>query len=99
MVFSEFTEFVTNLRRLGLEYFRRFYGPYRALVVSNKDPNGLGRIQIECPRAHLSAENNRWIMPMMNAAGAKHGEFWPPEKGEAVWIFFDNGDPTMPACY
>ncbi len=96
MIFSDYLE---NLYRFGLEFFRKFYGPYRAIVIDNKDPDVKGRIQVQCPRALLSAKNNIWICPMMDGAGAKMGVFWPPEIGHAVWIFFDNGDPTRPLGY
>jgi hypothetical protein len=98
-----FSEFLEKLMRLGLEYFRRYYGPYRARVISNVDPENRGRVLVECPRARLLAPDpssaSTWALPMMAGAGPGHGEFWPPEKGSVVWVFFDNGDPTAPLCY
>lgn len=94
----KFGEFLDQLYRLGLEYFRRYYGPYRATVVNNDDPEFRGRVMVECPRAKLSKNNGHWIMPM-ESSGPKHGQFWPPEIGAVVWIFFDNGDPSVPLCY
>jgi hypothetical protein len=96
---SDFDEFTGNLKRLGLEYFRRYYGPYRAIVEDNADPAGLGRVTVSCPRARMLKDNGHWLFPMAAGAGPGHGEFFPPEKGDAVWIFFDNGDPNEPACY
>lgn len=96
---EDFNDFRSQLMRLGLEYFRKYYGPYRAIVESNEDPAGLGRVIVNCPRARLLKDNNIWIFPMMSGAGAGHGEFFPPEKDDAVWVFFDNGDPAVPACY
>ena len=32
-------------------------------------------------------------------AAVKSGLFWPPETGEYVFVFFDNGDPTKPIAY
>jgi uncharacterized protein involved in type VI secretion and phage assembly len=98
-VLSEFREFVTNLRQYGLEFFGLYYGPYRARVVNNADPKGLARVQIECPRARLTGLNGVWLLPMMAGAGDRCGVFWPPEEGETVWVFFDNGNFSEPACY
>lgn len=105
----KFTEFVEELYRFGLERFRRYYGPYRAIVVDNKDPEQKGRIQVSCVRARLGGDNGIWLWPMMHGAGITNrytagqqnacGIFWPPEIGEAVWIHFDNGDPVKPLCY
>jgi len=93
-----FTEFIQNLYRFGMEYFRRYYGPYRAIVTSNDDPEFRGRVQVECPRARLSAGNGMWLLPMQSS-GSQHGEFWPPDVGSVVWVFFDNGDFEAPLCY
>lgn len=94
-----FEEFIDNLMRFGAEYYRLYYGPYRAKVITNKDPEGAGRILVECPRARLPARNAQWALPMMHGAGKQHGIFWPPEDGDFVFIFFDNGDPRNPLCY
>lgn len=92
-------EFLEYLTRFGLEYYRRYYGPYRAKVVNNKDPEGLGRIIAEIPRARVPKENGEWILPMMHGAGSEHGFFWPPEEQDYVFVFFDNGDPRKPLGY
>ena len=96
---SEFMDFLTNLQQYGLEYFRRYYGPYKARVVDNADPQALGRVQVECQRARLTGFNGVWVLPMMSGAGENAGVFWPPEEGEIVWLFFDNGDFHEPLCY
>lgn len=83
----------------GLEYFRRYYGPYKGRVVNNRDPKKLGRIKVYCPRAKLSRNNSIWVLPMSSFSGDGYGSFFPPEEGDVVWIFFENGDPTTPLCY
>lgn len=98
-VAEDFVDFTSGLKNFGLEYYRRFYGPYRAIVEDNADPAGLGRVSVSCPRARLNKDNNQWLFPMSAGAGKGYGEFFPPEIGDAVWIFFDNGDPSVPACY
>ncbi len=94
-----FSDFLDKLYRLGLESLRKYYGPYRAIVVDNKDPDGQGKIQVVCPRALLTEFNGIWILPMMDGAGNDKGVFWPPDVKDGVWIFFDNGDPTRPCGY
>lgn len=90
---------VDEIVRFGLEYFRRYYGPYRARVLSNKDPSGTGRVRVQVPRASIGPNSQEWILPMMAGSGPKCGVFWPPEENDYVWVFFDNGDPEEPACY
>lgn len=92
-------EFIDFIIRFGLEYYRRYYGPYRAKVINNKDPEGLGRIIVEVPRAKLHPSNAKWVLPMMSGAGKEHGVFWPPEENDYVFVFFDNGDPDRPLGY
>lgn len=96
---NKLEEFLDYLVRFGLEYYRRYYGPYRARVISNKDPEGLGRITVEVPRAKLHQLNAKWVFPMMHGAGKEHGIFWPPEENDYVFVFFDNGDPERPLGY
>jgi uncharacterized protein involved in type VI secretion and phage assembly len=96
---TEFEMFKDALYRFGLEYFRRYHGPYRCVVEDNKDPAGLGRIIVSCPRARLLAENGNWVFPMMHGAGKECGIFWPPVEKDHVFVFFENGDPTNPLGY
>lgn len=96
---DEFNRFKDDLFRFGLEGLRRYHGPYKAKVEDNCDPSGLGRILVSCPRARLLADNNVWVLPIMHGAGKDHGIFWPPEKDDYVFIFFENGDPTVPMGY
>jgi len=91
--------FVEAIRRFGLEWFGRFYGPYMAIVTSNRDPLGMGRIQVECPRAMMSPGNGHWLLPMAAGAGPGCGMVWPPPEGTTVWIFFDNGNVDKPHSY
>jgi uncharacterized protein involved in type VI secretion and phage assembly len=106
------SEFIEDIYRFGLERFRKFYGPYAAIVINNQDPEGKGRIQVSCPRAKLGADSGIWLWPMFVGAGTTNrnnltpgapqnpcGFFWVPPVSEMVFIFFDNGDPTKPLCW
>lgn len=96
---NDFNDFLTQLRRVGLEAERLYYGPYRARVVDNKDPAKQGRIRVECKRAKLPPENRSWVLPMMHGASEGCGVFWPPQEDDLVWLFFDNGNPLDPLGY
>lgn len=96
---TSFENFIEKIQRLGMEEFRRYHGPYRAQVLSNQDPDGLGRVLVECPRAKFLGKNAVWVDPMWWGAGDGTGIFWPPEDSEFVFVFFDNGDPTKPMAY
>jgi uncharacterized protein involved in type VI secretion and phage assembly len=97
MPLDKLSQFLADVRQWGLEYFGKYYGPYRAIVISNKDPSGMGRIKVECPRARIAESG--WILPAMSGAGFQSGEFFPPEPNDSVFVFFDNGDPQVPSCY
>lgn len=92
------------LQRIGLIAFGRFLSPYRGVVHRVDDPETRGRIQARIPRTGPASpgENegvlNVWIDPMCGA-GQDRGMFWPPEKGDLVWIYFDEGSPKNPLAY
>jgi len=104
MFFNDvFSNFLDNLLRFGLEYFGRFYGIYRGIVVSNKDEDGVGKIKVQVPAVKGKLELTSWAVPIFRFAGAdkddsskKYGEFYPPEEGDGVWVTFENGDPNYP---
>ena len=99
LLINRFEEFTQTIRRIGLEYFGRYYAPQRGIVTSNSDPAGQGRIEVKIPAVNLKEKSNKWLWPMMSGAGTGHGEFFPPEPGDGVWVFFENGDPDHPMCY
>ena len=95
-----FENFFSNLMLHGLEYFKRYYGSYMAIVRDNKDPEGRGRIQAYCPEVGQQDPGPAvWIQPALSGAGNSRGTFWPPEIGDGVWVKFANGDPSKPKTY
>jgi hypothetical protein len=66
------------------------YGKYRATVVDNNDPQGLGRIRVKCPKA-LGSAISSWAMSCFPP-----GFFSIPEVGELVFVEFEEGDIDMP---
>ena len=95
-----------ELRGWGVEHFcRRYYGIYPAIVVDNKDPEGLFRIRPLCRAIGISrpeaVPENYWAFPCLpglgnDAAGASSGDVWVPDEGSNVWIQFEHGDPAHP---
>jgi hypothetical protein len=91
--------FLQKLAQFGLEYFRRYYGLYRAEVKNVKDPEQRGRIQVQCPEVGHKVVLPRWVDCGFMAAGKNRGWFWPPEVGDSVWVSFERGDAGRPNLY
>jgi hypothetical protein len=71
------------------------YGKYRGVVTDNKDPNGLGRIQVKVLDV-AGGENISWAMPCVPYAGKGVGLYLIPPQDASVWIEFEHGDPDYP---
>jgi hypothetical protein len=87
-----------------------FPGVYRAICVSNSDPENRGRIQFICPDigqngpAHVV--DTLWALPVSTGLSAGTGSgstdsqmkglFFPPEEGDQIWVMFEKGDPSQP---
>jgi uncharacterized protein involved in type VI secretion and phage assembly len=70
-----------------------FPGVYVASVEGVEDDDRLGRIQVTVPAVfgEVSPEYFVWARPCF-----PYGHFFVPEKGDRVWVAFENGDPTAP---
>lgn len=73
----------------------QFFGKYRGQVVSNKDPQHLGRIQVKVPAIYGSGQAS-WAMPCTPYAGKDLGWFAIPPVGSNIWVEFEGGDPDYP---
>jgi hypothetical protein len=88
--------FIRNLVTHGLEYYGRFYGIYHGTVFANADPGGQGRILVKVPVVSGDDVLGEPAWPSSPYAGRDHGIFFPPEKDEAVLVWFENGDIRYP---
>jgi uncharacterized protein involved in type VI secretion and phage assembly len=73
----------------------RFYGKYRGIVDSNKDPNGLGRITAMVQDV-FGDKVSGWAMPCVPYAGKGVGLYLIPPEKAFVWIEFEHGDSDYP---
>lgn len=92
-------DFLESIVQFGLEYFHIYPGVYRAVVMSNEDPQGRGRIQIRCPAVGHQTTVQKWVAPATASAGPGRGVFWAPEIGDAVWVSFSLGNASKPNVY
>ncbi|MCP5086618.1 MAG: phage tail protein [Rhodobacteraceae bacterium] len=74
----------------------KYYGKYRAFVVDNEDPEGLGRVTLKIPSV-LGEEDSDWALPCTPYGGACDLGFLmvPPPDAQVVAEFLE-GDPSSP---
>ncbi|GJD15052.1 baseplate assembly protein [Rivularia sp. IAM M-261] len=70
----------------------RFTGRYRATVVSNIDPEQMGRLLVQVPDV-LGSDPCFWAMPSSPVAGTQMGMYAVPPIGAGVWVEFEQGNP------
>lgn len=73
----------------------------RGEVISNEDPQGIGRIRVDFPFAS-DRVSDAWLRVMTPSAGSSkvveknRGFVFIPEKGDQVMVGFEFGDPNRP---
>lgn len=72
-----------------------FYGKYRGVVKSNRDPLRMGRIRATVQDV-LGSNESGWALPCVPYAGKGVGLFLIPPVGASVWIEFEHGNPDYP---
>lgn len=84
------------IQQYGLEYLRRYYSLYRAVVMDNKDPDHLNRLLVRIPAVNPDLEV--WALPKnTNGGSVQYGtKGILPSIGEVVWIEFEKGYPLKP---
>lgn len=92
------TLFLERLELHGLEntFARRYYSKYEGFVVANEDPQGQDRLKVRVPALGRTAPLDLWAYPSSPYAGNNYGFYFPAEVGDAVWVWFEHGDPTIP---
>lgn len=76
----------------------KFFGKYRATVLSNADPEFRGRLMLNI----LDVSNlipSTWAeacIPLSGGLGPQMGMYAIPPMGAGVWVEFEAGDPNRP---
>lgn len=73
----------------------RFYGVYRAKVVTADDPEARGRVKMRVPSV-LEDEVTEWAWPVRPIGTAPADTLDPPGAGDGIWAMFEGGDPEFP---
>ncbi len=73
----------------------QFYGKYRGTVVSNVDPQNMGRLSVTVPDVS-NIQTSTWAMPSAALAGGQSGFYAVPPVGSNVWVEFEQGDSDYP---
>jgi type VI secretion system (T6SS) baseplate-like injector VgrG/ATPase family protein associated with various cellular activities (AAA) len=71
------------------------YGKFRGTVLSNDDPQRMGRLQALVPDVWGSTPGP-WAMPCVPMAGPNVGVFAVPPVGAGIWVEFERADPNFP---
>jgi len=83
--------------RLAEQVERRYYGKYRGFVVSNQDPEHLGRVTLTVPSVLGDTVVTGWAMPCVPYGGAvNQGALFVPDEKAGVWVEFEEGDLEFP---
>jgi hypothetical protein len=68
----------------------KYFGKYTGIVEDNRDPQGLGQLQVSVPTIFPPDE-------LMTARPAlPYGFYFVPERGAKVWVEFEGGDSGLP---
>jgi hypothetical protein len=76
----------------------KYLGKYRGTVVNNIDPELRGRLIAMVPDV-LGVVPSSWCepcVPLSGPTGPPMGSYFVPPIGAAVWIEFEQGDPSYP---
>ena len=83
----------------------QYFGKYRGVVVSNRDPLQLGRLKVRVPSVLMddpsTPDSNEsvtdWAYPCVPCGGAsEQGFFFIPDEGSQVWVEFEEGNLDHP---
>lgn len=67
-----------------------------AEVLDNHDKDELGRVKVQSWWQKPTGDETPWIRVAASGAGAGHGAFFVPEKGDQVLIGFEHNNPNKP---
>jgi len=91
-------DLLLKVRDYGLEVaLGRYYAKYAATVEDAADPQGQGRVRVSS-RVATGRTNPiaKWAYPSADYGGQDKGIFFPPDEGDLVWVWFDQGKTSEP---
>jgi uncharacterized protein involved in type VI secretion and phage assembly len=70
----------------------------RAIVRSNRDPDGLGRVKVSYPSfsGNSSEINSDWVQIVSPFASSEYGQWFLPEEGDEVLVALESTNIAMP---
>ena len=89
----------STLERIAQQQERedsRFYGKYRGEVTAVGTDEHAGCVRAKVPAVLGDEEVTGWAYPASPYAGDGYGLYLMPEKGDPVWIEFENGSIEQP---
>jgi len=89
-------EFAKALVYQGLEAIGKYYSSYRGYVMDNDDPDKMGRILFLIPSITQDKTHTKWAWPKNQFSGNNYGIQVLPQKGDIVWVEFENGNVRFP---
>lgn len=96
---NPFLRFLDRVQRYGLEAYQLYYGEYRAEVLENSDPDGMGALIVRVPALGDSRAVRRKALPAPSFGGAGFGLRFTPPVGSYVWVRFEGGDMDHPVWH
>ncbi len=85
---------------ISMEYNSVKAFPEVATVVSNADPEKMGRVQVQFDWQKASSKSTNWIRVQSPDAGGSdmknRGMVFVPEEGDQVMVGYEYGDPNRP---
>lgn len=93
---NPFIALIKDMLQYGLEKFGRYYSTYRGFVADNKDPDNCGRLKLIIPEVGGDTPFEYWAHAKNVFSGPKYGVQLIPQKGDVVWVEFEQGHPEVP---
>lgn len=85
-----------EIKEKGLEHIGLYLSSYRAIVLSNEDPNNTNRLKLLIPNLKSDGAWYYWAYPKGQIGGNNYGQHILPRKGDIVWVEFERGDTSLP---
>ena len=91
------TKLIKDVRQFGIYHvFKLYLSFYRAEVTDNADPENMGRLKVKCKSVFRDGAPDKWILPKGMVAGNGHGFYHLPQKGDRVYLSFEEGNARFP---